>query len=306
MKTATTSFNRILGLQELPASSRTLTIGDKFLISDNLESGSINEYNLRSPSVAMLNTPLKLSYTAMILCTRGKMRLRYRMLEYTMTEGNLLLITEGSVVECLEISEDATFIMMCFSKDFDVIESGVAPSAELLSVVLRRPMVRLTTEESSGFMTIYNMLRSRMGDSGYGYSRELAVSCIRTLLCYVLHYFTSPGKEIVRAQTRKECHLERFLQLVDEFSCRERKLSFYADRLCISEKYMSRIVSELTGRTPRNWICMRVIMEAKMLLKEGELSVAQISERLNFSTQTFFGTFFKSYVGISPCRYRNK
>lgn len=292
----------MLGLREIPVLPRTLTIGNTFMVSDNLDGAMIG--NRRTPWGTMMNVPLKLVYTSMMLCIRGRMRLRYSMHEYTMTEGNLLMIVEGSVGECLEISDDATFIMLCFSKDFDVVDSGVIPSAELMSGLVRCPMVKLSSEESDNFRTLYNMLRSRMEDPGYSYSRELAVSCIRTAFCYILHHFTSASKEIVRAQTRKEYHLERFLELVEKYSCQERKLAFYADRLCISEKYMSRIVSELTGRTPRNWICMRVILEAKLLLKQSELSVAQISERLNFSTQTFFGTFFKSYVGISPWRYR--
>lgn len=100
-------------------------------------------------------------------------------------------------------------------------------------------------------------------------------------------------------------YLRIFLILWKKYSLEHRDLKFYSGKLFISTKYLSKVVSAASGRSARSWKCMRVILEAKVLLKEGEMSIQQISDRLNFANQSFFGTFFKRYAGMSPTDYKN-
>ena len=83
-----------------------------------------------------------------------------------------------------------------------------------------------------------------------------------------------------------------------------KQLKFYADALCITPRYLSRVVKECTGSSAADWIERYVVLEARALLKSTSMTIQQISDELNFPSQTFFGKYFKRRVGMSPKDYR--
>ena len=98
--------------------------------------------------------------------------------------------------------------------------------------------------------------------------------------------------------------VEEFSKLLMQYHRESRKASFYADKLCISTQYLSRILRECTGRSVNSWITEFVIAEAKYLLKSSDMSILQISEKLNFPNPSFFTRYFKQYAGITPMKFR--
>ncbi|MBQ6938337.1 MAG: AraC family transcriptional regulator, partial [Muribaculaceae bacterium] len=83
-----------------------------------------------------------------------------------------------------------------------------------------------------------------------------------------------------------------------------RDIGFYADRLCVSNKYLSSLLKQETGITALEWIEKYVVMYAKNCLSSTAMTVQQISDELNFSTQSVFGKYFKRVEGVSPMTYR--
>lgn len=98
---------------------------------------------------------------------------------------------------------------------------------------------------------------------------------------------------------------DRFIKMVKEKFKTERFLEYYADELGVTTKHLSRTVKAQTGYSASSWIERFLILEAKVLLKSTNLTVQQISDNLNFPTQSFFGKYFKKNVGVSPKFYRN-
>lgn len=96
------------------------------------------------------------------------------------------------------------------------------------------------------------------------------------------------------------------MALLQQYNKRERNVSFYARQLNITPKYLSSVVKEVSGKTAARWIDESVILEAKALLKYSGLSIQEIAYQLNFSTQSFFGKYFKQHTGTSPSRYKRK
>jgi AraC-like DNA-binding protein len=86
----------------------------------------------------------------------------------------------------------------------------------------------------------------------------------------------------------------------------ERGIGFYADKLCHTPKYLSTTIKEVSGKLAGEWIDDYVMLEAKVLLKSTNMTVQQTSERLNFATQSHFGTYFKRLAGVSPKEYKRK
>ncbi|MBQ5913729.1 MAG: AraC family transcriptional regulator [Alistipes sp.] len=108
------------------------------------------------------------------------------------------------------------------------------------------------------------------------------------------------------AYTSADAISKEFMRLVKDNFRSERQLQFYADKLCITPRYLSRVVKECTGSSAADWIERYVVLEARALLKSTSMTIQQISDELNFPSQTFFGKYFKRRVGMSPKLYRRQ
>ena len=115
------------------------------------------------------------------------------------------------------------------------------------------------------------------------------------------------GKELpshTSEMKRSDGIMKDFIDLMLKHIATETSVGFYAEKLCISKQYLSLIVKRKT-RVPISTILSAMRTEAaSRLLREPELSIQEIAEKLSFSDQSSFGKFFKKHTGISPLKYR--
>ena len=212
---------------------------------------------------------------------------------------------EGAIGEWLEWSGDIKVLLMAFSSRFKVMDPGFRPGMEILHKVERQPCLRLSEREVDDITAIYTIMRHRMEEPGFKAVEELATSCLTTLFYYISQHITESGRTAGQYSGRAEIIHNEFLELLESNSHCHRDINFYADKLCITPKYLSRMVMEASGRRPKEWINIRIMLEAKVMLRDKSLSIREISELLGFPNQSFFGTFFKKMKGLSPIEYRN-
>ena len=105
--------------------------------------------------------------------------------------------------------------------------------------------------------------------------------------------------------TRSKMVFEQFIRLVGEYHTKYRNVGFYADKLCLTPKYLSKLIKTASGRSAPEWIDSYVILEAKNLLKYSDITIKEIVYRLNFPNQSVFYKFFKARTGMTPSEYRN-
>ena len=108
------------------------------------------------------------------------------------------------------------------------------------------------------------------------------------------------------SQDKKDKIFQNFVITLFRYYQQERDVTFYASKQYLSSRYFSAVIKEKSGSTALQWIVQMVITEAKQLLENSDLTIKEIATKLNFPTQSFFGKYFKQYVGVSPKEYRNK
>ena len=118
---------------------------------------------------------------------------------------------------------------------------------------------------------------------------------------YGLHQENEKGK-----LSRKEEISKEFVSLLRDNFITHRDISFYAGRLCMSAKYLSKVIKETLGKTPSELVYDYVLTESKVLLSSTDMTIQQIAYELNFETLDLFGKFFKRLAGCSPREYRNR
>ncbi len=111
-------------------------------------------------------------------------------------------------------------------------------------------------------------------------------------------------KGVASTGRRNRIIFEKFIALVNE-QCREhRQLAYYADRLCLTERYLCVVVSQTSGTTAKEWIDRAVATAAKVMLRHTDKSINQIAYELHFANDSFFCKYFRRIVGMAPGEYR--
>ena len=98
----------------------------------------------------------------------------------------------------------------------------------------------------------------------------------------------------------------RFVSLVAEHYRKAHDVAFYADRLCITTRYLSEVTNRVVGKSPKQIIADYIMSEAKTYLAGTRLTIQEIADRLGFSSQALFCKFFRSQEKTSPSNYRNR
>lgn len=98
----------------------------------------------------------------------------------------------------------------------------------------------------------------------------------------------------------------RFCQLLCE-NCRTRHdVKFYADSLCITPYYLSRITYLVFKVSPKELIDRQLMMELKAMLSSTDLSVKEIADRYHFESASYMSRYFRRHAGMSPLEYRHR
>ena len=107
-------------------------------------------------------------------------------------------------------------------------------------------------------------------------------------------------------QSHRDELMFNFLQELRQHFRAERTIAFYADRLCLSSKHLSKVVKQASGRTVHDWIDEYVTTEAKALLRSTDMTVSQVADALGFASQPLFTKFFRRATGLNPSKVRRR
>ena len=219
--------------------------------------------------------------------------------------GNIIKVTE------LPTSGDKApeYVVVAMTKGFmDGLMLDVNKLfTEGLSLVENPTMA--VTDELYALLHRHVALISSIVNSGVLYKRNI-VKTMMSSMFYLIAGLWSESAEKARAEqqapsSRIRMIFEQFMKLVAEYHTKYRNVGFYADKLCLTPKYLSKLVKIASGQSAPEWIDAYVILEAKNQLKHSNISIKEIVSNLNFPNQSVFYKFFKMRTGMTPSEYRN-
>ena len=246
-------------------------------------------------------------------CQRGSVEVSLEGCHYHIKPGDVYIYMASTLVHLLHKSEDAEGIMV--EVDFYYILPIVNKVINVESQLFMRknPCVSLSGEQCAHFEYLLNNLWDRINAEDcqkenvqYQHLKLELIKSMGQTICYEIlnMYFTNQPLQPLQ-QGKKDVVFQNFMLSLFRFYRKECDVSFYARMQHITPRYFSAIIKEKTGDSALQWIVRMVITEAKQLLEESDLSIKEIADQLNFPTQSFFGKYFKQYVGVSPKEYRN-
>ena len=271
----------------------SFSIDDDIFLAENPVITSYNQY------------PFRVDVTLGFVCIKGTTESSINLKSYNAEGPCLFIILPGHIIEYKSTSEDFTGFLVIFSSKFtDNLMENASERLPLFLSVRENPVIPLCEETLKGIIDYFEVLKRLAHETDHPY--RLEVARYLTLAFFYganidFHKITSNRK-----MTHQEMLVEKFLNLVRIHYKQHRELKFYAQKLIFSPKYLSKVIKETSGRPANDWIDDLVVLEAKALLKSTNMTISQISDELNFPSQSFFGKYFKRVTGISPSEYKGK
>ena len=278
-------------------------LGDDLLIAD-----------LRyDKALSVFKYPFRFDGYIIIFCISGRIQLEVNLDAFQVGSNSLVLNVPGNIIRVSGVETDERnlhFIVVAMSKSF---MSGVRFDFNRLfnegMALFDNPCITLDRSERR-LCREYLDLASVLLTSDIQNKKE-AIGALISSISYVLGSIwtgklTAAERKPHAPSAKAKNVYDQFLRLVTDYHTSERNMKFYADRLCLTPKYLSKLVKTVSGRSAPDWIDAFVILEAKNLLKYSELSIKQIVAKLNFPNQSVFYKFFKSHTGKTPSQYRNE
>ena len=236
--------------------------------------------------------PYRVDEGRVMMVTRGWVRVVINLEEQRLEQQSLIVLVADSIFEIQEWSDDFDLRAFTF-KDLPLFTS----ISQQTYLTLNDDEWRLTNEyvELMWHETRYQPLQPEV------------ITHLQTALLLELKRLAD-REETLRQQTatRQDKIFHQFLRLVNLYGLRERKIEFYADKLCVTPNHLGAVIKKASGLTVMQWLNRHAIQKAKVLLRYSDLPIWEVAERMNFANPSFFSKFFKREIGMTPAEYRNR
>ena len=237
------------------------------------------------------------------LCVSGTLKASINLKEYTLQPGDLVTLIPGSIIQFCEETDAVQLSFIGFSSSFMEGVNLIQSTTDNVTTIYEHPVLPLDIKKTQQLNDFLKLLECIVMEEGK-INPEIVKHILQGLMIGIGDLYR--GKQWPnQTLTRSDEIQKKFLGLVMKHYTSNRQTSFYASHLSISPQHLCMIVKQKTGRSVSDIIADMVIMDAKSQLKSTDLTIQEISYSLNFPNVSFFGKYFKRYVGVSPQKFRN-
>ncbi len=254
--------------------------------------------------------PIRFEIAAIVYCHQGKADITINDISLSMDSDELLFITPGSVVERFsDVSGNCETSILMISDAGHFRSTVIDRRLWNVLVHLRRyPIIRVEPQEkqiAASCLELIHLMFNYQSDALY--TEQVLSSLADAFMYEILNVVSS---RIPPGNSKGKMNGQRvFLDFIDVLNASEgriRSVEEMADKLCVSSKYLARVVKSNSGMSPSQWLdeyTMRAIVHE---LRHTERSMKDIAQYMGFPTASSFGTFFRKHAGVSPAAYRQK
>ena len=260
-------------------------------------------YLIENPAFIFQNhSPYCCSMAIGIYCRQGHAVGRINMTEYELCRDGFLILLPNQIIESVSVSPDfeGTYIVM--SQQF-LNSLNIAESFKVHNSVEHSPYIQLNNRTKEPIINFISMCKNAISVEENPHRMEIVRLLSKAFFLgfgYFMHQSSQPRTE----PSHQAELMMKFIHLVEDNYRAHRDLEFYANKMNITAKYLSRAIKKHSEKNALQWIEHYVILYAKSQLASTNKSVKQISYELNFPSPSFFGKYFHRIVGLSPVEYR--
>ena len=249
--------------------------------------------------------PQVLTYGAILICRKGKARLQVNYKDWQLYDGAVITVFPNDVVK-LRVEE--TFQVEILKYNPSLLREASLQLEQTVYSSLREDRCRQDTPVVTNIINgMFALLKV--------YFDQSECTCISQLvLCQLKAFFIGFHEYLQRNPQYRPDEVKsyrvrelfnRFMMLLEKDYKISRDVNYYAEQMNISSKYLTNIVNQVTGHTPKTIIDQYVILQLKMHLKRTTQSIKEMAWEFHFADVSFFCRYFKKHTGLTPQQIRS-
>lgn len=237
---------------------------------------------------------------------KGRLQIDINGNSHTIKEGERLTVLPQNFTNNILVSVDADIVMLRLSVRIvsDLMREHIDKWNRMIYICKAYRMSAVKNlEEQMQFY--YRLILSKTMNPDQKYHKEIIRTIIKAILLEMLSNMETDRCQSAEGENKTQFQFNRFLQILSSEDVKHRPIDFYADRLCISSKYLSVICSKVSGKSARQWIDEYTVEDIRYHLFNTDYSIKEIAYRLGFENLSFFGKYVKRHFGKSPSELRS-
>lgn len=258
----------------------------------------------------LLPSPLYFNCGVQILCVHGNGVISTGAQCFHLQEMSEIIFWDGSIMQLLHSSDDFQVRMVLYPKRV-FLQAAVSLDTTFFNYMREFPLYNHGQEKDAQSWKKVNlwldMAKMLFTQPAGLFKERLELNFLQSMLMWIFSTIPDTYVSVARSYTRKQLLFHRFMHLIHEHALREHQIGFYADRLCISSRYLNEITVEYSkGKTPKELIDEQLTVEIKVQLNKLDLSVEEVAGICCFPDSSYLSRFFKKHTGITPKEFRNR
>lgn len=267
---------------------------------------AIGQIEVGSKYVKFPKESIKTNFYEFIFLTEGYCICTDNLNEFTQTKSQIRFAAPGKITSVKELSNDVKGYYCFFDNSFIDAYTGTAnflnslPFFDLDAI----PLINLTESQFQFFLLVLNKIQQ---DFSTNYETQKASIC--SYLVAILKECSLFYEKVLQNNNKLNSAdriAQEYLRLVNKHYLTKRQLADYAELLNVTPKHLTKSVKNATGEPPMKFIYKMLILEAQVLLRDTNQSVAEIAFLLSFEDAAYFNRFFKQHTGTTPASFRNR
>ena len=256
---------------------------------------------------ASLKKPFMINGAGLIVCRQGNFTFSLNMKVFSAQAGETVFIPEDSLFQVLSESEDLQLFIFIYQIEpiRDIIGNSVA-TMYLYMQLRTEPCYVWNTGDEEEVLKYMSLLDNTLHLDNNTFNDNEQRLLLLGLTYRICSIYNRKLMNLKTTVGHKHEIFIRLIQLIDAHYTEERGVEFYADKLCLSPKYLSALSKSVCGFTVQELIFKSIILKSISLLKNTQKNIQEIADFFNFPNASYFGTFFKKQTGMSPQQYRKK
>lgn len=263
--------------------------------------------------ISFAASPLDYDFTAFpdrvvhILCTAGSLSLTFQDVRYNLALGDYAILTHAPLVSDVTGSADLETLTMSLGEAF-VASLALRSNYGIIGhlALLQNPVMKLSPDDFRICREDLELLRRRLAIARHCFREEMLG---HLLTAHILNLYDIHARlnTLTDVPERTAGLVRQFVGMLyaGEYVL-HRELPYYAARLCITPHYLSEICKAVSGRPATYWIDRFTLHEAVRLLRQQDLPLSAVAERLHFSSLSYFSRYVQRHIGVSPSLFRSR
>jgi AraC-like DNA-binding protein len=248
-----------------------------------------------------------IAMNVIMICTNGRIQAHVNGMPMELKKNQVAIVPQNIVVTDVMITPD--FNLKAIFLTNSILQSILRDKMIIWNDVMyiqHNHVITLRNEDLEILSHFSDMLNITIG-----YSREnpFRNEIIHSILSAAILAVCGELKLMLPSSEENKLlpntHFQRFLELLHNKEMKYKPVEYYANELCISPKHLTFICKKHSGKTASEWIREQVLEEIRYYLKNTDLSIKQVCDRVGFSNTSFFGKYVKEHLGMTPIEYRN-